>query len=363
MQQAKPRIFVTRRLIGEGVSRLEAEAEVELWPGDDPPPPDALRRATIASDGILVNIADRVEEALIEASPHLRIVSQMAVGYDNIDVAATTRRGILVTNTPGVLTDTTADMAFALLLAKARRLPEGERAMRRSEWGEWKPWFMLGHDLTGKTLGIVGLGAIGAAVARRAAGFGMRVVYNSRHRKQDAETALGVEWRELPALLAESDYVSLHMALNDETRGMIGAAELALMKPDAVLINTARGGVVDQAALVQALRDGVIGGAGLDVFETEPLAASDPLLEFDNVVVAPHLGSATVETRTRMSDMAVDNLLAFFRGEKPASCVNPEVLKPEVRLAFLDPSRLACDSIRTVVLDGELAVPCTRNPL
>jgi len=327
VQQAKPQIFVTRRLIGEGVSRLEAEAEVELWPGDDPPPPVALRESTIASDGILVNIADRVDEALIEASPNLRIVSQMAVGYDNIDVAAATRRGILVTNTPGVLTDTTADMAFALLLAKARRLPEGERAMRRSEWGEWKPWFMLGHDLTGKTLGIVGLGAIGAAVARRAAGFGMRVIYNSRRRKPDAEAALGVEWRELPALLAESDYVSLHMALNDETRGMIGAAELALMKPDAALINTARGGVVDQAALVQALRDGVIGGAALDVFETEPLAANDPLMEFDNVVVAPHLGSATAETRTRMSDMAVDNLLAFFRGESPASCVNPELLK------------------------------------
>lgn len=328
MRAPKPHVFVSRRLIGEGVSRLEAEAEVELWPGDDPPPPDLLREAAGRSDGLLVNIADRVDTHLLEAAPVLRIVSQMAVGYDNIDVAAATRGGVLVTNTPGVLTDTTADMAFALLLAKARRLPEGERAMRRSEWGEWKPWFMLGHDLTGKTLGIVGLGAIGAAVARRAAGFGMRLVYNSRHRKPDAETALGVEWRELPALLAESDYVSLHMALNDETRGMIGAAELTLMKPEAVLINTARGGVVDQAALVQALRDGVIGGAGLDVFETEPLPSSDPLMEFDNVVVAPHLGSATVETRTRMSDMAVDNLLAFFRGERPASCVNAEVLTP-----------------------------------
>ncbi len=328
MRLLKPHVFVTRRLIGEGVSRLEAEADVELWPGDDPPSPDSLRQAVVRSDGILVNIADRVDEDLIEAAPSLRIVSQMAVGYDNIDVAAATRRGVLVTNTPGVLTDTTADMAFALLLAKARRLPEGERAIRRSEWGEWKPWFMLGHDLTGKTLGIVGLGAIGAAVARRAAGFGMHVIYNSRHRKRDAETALGVEWRELPALLAESDYVSLHVALNDETRGMIGAGELAQMKPDGVLINTARGGVVKQAALVQALRDGVIGGAGLDVFEMEPLAADDPLMEFDNVVVAPHLGSATVETRTRMSDMAVENLLAFLRGERPASCVNAEVLTP-----------------------------------
>jgi glyoxylate reductase len=323
----RPRVFVTRRLVGDGVARLAAAAEVELWPGDDPPPSDVLHAEATGSAGILVNIADRVDAALLQASPGLRIVSQMAVGYDNIDITAATERGILVTNTPGVLTDATADIAFALLLAQARRLPEGERAIHAGEWGDWKPWFLLGRDLTGKTLGIVGLGAIGMAVARRAAGFGMRLVYNSRQRKPEAEAALGIEWRELPALLADSDYVSLHMALNDETRGMIGAAELARMKRDAVLINTARGGVIDQAALLQALREETIGGAGLDVFETEPLAPDDPLLGLDNVVVTPHLGSATVETRTRMSDMAVDNLLAFFRGVRPASCVNPEVLK------------------------------------
>lgn len=312
--------------MGEGVSRLEAELEVELWPGGDPPPPDVLLAEAARSQGILVNIADHVDASVLEAASGLRIVSQMAVGYDNIDVATATEHGVLVTNTPGVLTDATADMAFALLLAQARRLPEGQKAILAAEWGEWKPWFLLGRDLTGKTLGIVGLGAIGMAVARRALGFGMRIVYNSRQRKPEAEAELGVEWRELPALLAESDYVSLHMALNDETRGMIGVAELAGMKQDAVLINTARGGVVDQAALVAALRDGTIGGAGLDVFETEPLAADDALMSFDNVVVAPHLGSATVETRTRMSDLAVDNLLAFFRGERPPCCVNPEVL-------------------------------------
>jgi glyoxylate reductase len=324
---SRPRVFVTRRLVGDGVQRLAGEVDVEVWPGDDPPPPPVLASEAQRSEGILTNIADRVDAALIDGAAGLHIVSQMAVGYDNIDVAAATRRGVLVTNTPGVLTEATADMAFALLLAQARRLPEGERAMRRGEWGEWKPWFLLGRDLTGKTLGIVGLGAIGQAVARRALGFGMRVIYTSRRRKAEAEASLGIAWRELPQLLAESDYVSLHMALNAETRGMFGAAEMARMKPDAVLINTARGGVVDQAALVQALRERRIGGAGLDVFEAEPLPRDHELLSLDNVVVAPHLGSATVETRTRMSDLAVDNLIAFFRGETPPCPVNPEVVR------------------------------------
>jgi glyoxylate reductase len=323
---SKPRVFVTRRLVGNGVERLAREAEVEVWPGDDSPPSAELLAEARRSQGLLVNIADRVDAAVIEAASELRIVSQLAVGYDNIDIAAATRRGVLVTNTPGVLTETTADMAFALLLAQARRLPEADRAIRQGQWGEWKPWFLLGRDLTGKTLGIVGLGAIGQAMARRSLGFGMRVVYTSRQRKPEAEASLGLEWLDLPRLLAQSDYVSLHMALSAETRGMIGAAQLAQMKPDAVLINTARGGVVDQAALLAALREGRIGGAGLDVFESEPLPPDDPLLGLDNVVVAPHLGSATVETRTRMSDLAVDNLLAFFRGERPPCVVNAELL-------------------------------------
>ena len=323
----KPRIFVSRRLVGDGVARLRAELDVELWQADDPPPQGVLREEAARSQGILVNISDRVDAALLNAAPDLRIISQLAVGYDNIDVPLATERGVLVTNTPGVLTDATADLAFALLLAQARRLPEADAAIRAGDWGEWKPRFLLGHDVTGKTLGIVGLGAIGMAMARRGKGFGMRVVYNSRQRKPEAEAEVGVEWRELRTLLAESDFVSLHAPLTDETRGMIGATELSWMKRDAVLINTARGGVVDQAALLQALREGSIGGVGLDVFETEPLAPDNPLLSLSNVVVTPHLGSATVETRTRMCDMAVDNLLAFFRGGQPPCCVNPEAWK------------------------------------
>jgi glyoxylate reductase len=322
----RPRVFVSRRLVGDGVSRLQAELDVEVWPDDDPPPHEVLRAEAARSDGVLVNISDRVDAELLHASPNLRIVSQLAVGYDSIDVSGATERGVLVTNTPGVLTDATADMAFALLLAQARRIPESERSVREGQWGEWRPWTLLGHDLTGKTLGIVGLGAIGLAMARRGKGFGMRIVYTSRQRKPEAEAELGAEWRDLPSLLAESDYVSLHVALTEETRHLIGAAELAQMKPGAVLINTARGGVVDQEALLQALRDDKIGGAGLDVFATEPLPPNHPLLSLSNVVVSPHLGSATVETRTRMCDLAVDNLLAFFRGERPPCCVNPEVL-------------------------------------
>jgi glyoxylate reductase len=321
-----PRVFVTRRLVGDGLERLAQQADVEVWPGDDAPPPDILLAESARSDGILTNIADSVDAAVLEASPGLRIVSQMAVGYDNIDVAAATARRVLVTNTPGVLTEATADITFALLLAHARRLPEGERAIRRGEWGQWKPWFLLGRDLNGKTLGIVGLGAIGQAVARRGAAFGMRVLYTSRQRKPDIEATLGVIWSDLPRLLAESDYVSLHVALNEETRHLIGEEELSRMKRDAVLVNSARGGVVDQEALLAALNAGTIAGAALDVFESEPLPPDHPLLSLDNVVVAPHAGSATVETRTRMSDLAVDNLLAFFSGETPPCPVNPDVL-------------------------------------
>ncbi len=322
----RPRVFVTRELPGRGIEGLRGVADMEVWPGDDPPGAEVLREKVAEADGLLSLITDRIDEGLLGAAPRLRIVSTMAVGYDNIDVAACTRRGVLVTNTPGVLTETTADLAFALMLGWSRRLVEGERIVREGRWGQWHPTAFLGRDVHGATLGIVGLGAIGQAVARRARGFGMRVLYTSRQRKPEVEREMGVEWRTLPELLGESDFVSLHVALTPETRGLIGARELSLMKADAVLVNTARGAVVDQAALVQALSEGRIGGAALDVFEQEPLSPDDPLLKLSNVLVAPHVGSATVETRTRMADLAFENLRAFFAGERVACVVNPEVV-------------------------------------
>ncbi|HEX5368904.1 MAG TPA: D-glycerate dehydrogenase [Dehalococcoidia bacterium] len=321
-----PRVFVTRGLVGGGLERLAREAEVEVWPEPDPPPHDELIDRARLADGLLTMISDRIDAALLDAAPNLRIVSQLAVGYDNIDVEVATAHRVLVTNTTGVLTDATADLAFALMLAHARRLFAGDQALRRGEWGEWSPVFMLSHDLHGKALGIVGLGAIGMAIARRALGFGMPVLYWSRTRKVEAEASLGLQWRTLPELLREADYVSISLALTPETRGLIGAEELAMMKRDAVIVNTARGPIIDQEALLSALREGSIGGAALDVFESEPLATDHPLLALDNVVVSPHVGSATFETRTRMTDLAVDNLLAFFRGERPPTPVNPEVL-------------------------------------
>jgi glyoxylate reductase len=324
---AQPRIFVSRELPGDGIARLQAAGlRVDLWNQQDPPPAGALFGAAAACDGLLVMLTERIDGALIEAAPNVRIVSNMAVGYDNIDVEACTRRGVLVTNTPGVLTDTTADLAFALILAVARRVVEGDRVVREGGWGPWHPSFMLGRDVHGATLGVVGLGAIGLAVARRASGFGMRVLYTSRTRKPDIERDLGVEWRDLDGLLGESDFVSLHVSLGAQTRGLVGERELALMKPTAYLVNTSRGGVVDQDALVEALRAGRLAGAGLDVAATEPVQPEDALLSAPNLVITPHVGSATIETRTKMADLAVENLIAFFEGRRPRHCVNPEVL-------------------------------------
>ena len=321
-----PRIFVTRGLVGTGLERLARDADVTVWPDIDPPPPDALLEHAQRSDALLTTISDRIDGAFLDAAPSVRVVSQLAVGYDNIDIAAATERGVLVCNTPGVLTDATADLAFALMLAHARRLFAGDRALRGGEWGEWSPVFMLSNDLHSKTLGIVGLGAIGRAVAERARGFKMPLLYWSRSRKPEAEAELGAQWRELDDLMREADYVSVHLALSEESRGLIDARRIGLMKPGAVIVNTARGPIIDQEALYGALIAKRIGGAALDVFAEEPLDPAHPLLALESVVVSPHVGSATVETRTRMTDLAVDNLLAFFRGERPPAPVNPDIL-------------------------------------
>jgi glyoxylate reductase len=329
------KVYLTRPIAAQALTALRAQAEVALWPEPEVAVPrPVLLEQVGAADGLLCLLTDRIDEEVIAAAPRLRVISNCAVGYDNIDVAAATRRGILVCNTPGVLTETTADLAWALLLAAARRISEAERYLRAGRWQSWSPQLMLGQDVHGAVLGIIGLGRIGEAVARRAQGFAMRVLYYDTERKPAAEQALGgrggpaaaPRFVELEVLLREADFVSIHTPLTGATRHLIGARELAMMKPTAVLVNTARGPVVDQRALAEALRDGRIFAAGLDVFESEPVPMGDPLLALDNVLLLPHVGSASVATRTRMATMAAENLLAALRGERPANLVNPEAL-------------------------------------
>ena len=321
---SKPSIFVTRALPGDPTPRLREVANVIVWPHDEPPPHDELIRRAADADALLTMLTDPIDAAVLDAGRRLRLVAQMAVGYDNVDVAAATECGILVTNTPGVLTETTADLAFALLLAAARRVVEGDRLTRTGGWKSWHPSFLLGQDVHGATLGIVGLGQIGLAVARRARGFDMRILYHDRTRHPQAEAELGAEYVSLDRLLGESDFVSLHVPLASQTRHLIGQRELSLMKPSAVLVNAARGAVVDQQALCAALKERRIAAAGLDVAEIEPIPVDDPLLTLDNVVVTPHIGSASVATRARMAEMAVESVLQALRGELPSNCVNAE---------------------------------------
>ena len=296
-------VFVTRALPFPALDRLREAHDVEEWPGDMPPAPDELRARTRESDGLLTLITDRVDAELLDGSPRLKAIANMGVGTDNIDVEAAKERGIPVGNTPDVLTDATADLAFALLLALARRIVPGAEKVRAGEWHTWEPAADLGADLAGAVLGIVGWGRIGQAVARRAEGFGMEVVHSSR--------SSGVPREEL---LERADFLSLHTPLTPDTRHLIDADALARMKPTALLINTARGGVVDQDALRTALHDGTIAGAALDVTDPEPLPPDHPLLDAPNLLVVPHVGSATVRTRAKMAEMAVENLLAALDG-------------------------------------------------
>jgi glyoxylate reductase len=320
-----PRVFVTRQLPGDALARLAAQVSLRVWEEPLPPPREVLLSQAREVEGLITLLTDRVDEALLAASPGLRAVSNVAVGYDNIDVAACTWRRIPVGNTPGVLTETTADFAFALLMGLARRVAEADAYVRAGHWKTWEPGLLLGTDVYGATLGLVGLGAIGTAVARRARGFGMRLLYVSRQARPELEAELGLTRVDKATLLAESDFVSLHVPLNAGTRHWLGRAEFAAMKRGALLVNTARGPVVDPDALAEALASGHLGGTALDVTDPEPLPLDSPLLKLPNVLLAPHIASASHATRGRMASMAVDNLLAALAGRKPPHCVNPEL--------------------------------------
>ena len=317
-------VFLTHRLPGERVHELARACELNVWMGPGLLSAADLRAELAGCQGLVCLLTDRIDRALLDAAPDLRFVSSMSVGVDHVDVQALTERGIPLGHTPGVLVETTADTAFALLMAAARRLGEADRFVREGNWTAdtaWAPDFFTGKDVNGATLGIVGLGAIGQAVARRALGFGMRVVAWNR----TPRAVPGVELLPLEELLALSDFVSVHVALSADTRRLLDGDKIALMKPGAVLVNTARGGIVDEAALAVALGEGRLFAAGIDVFEQEPVAVDNPLLGLPNVVLAPHIGSATQRTRALMADMAAANALAALRGEPMPCCVNPSV--------------------------------------
>ncbi len=320
-------MFVARVIPDEGLQPLRDACDLDLWGDDLPPPRDELLRHVVGKEALLTLLTDRVDAQLLDAAgPQLKVVSNYAVGFDNLDIPELTRRGIPAGNTPGVLTETTADLAFALMMAAARRVDEGSRYVRAARWKTWGPMLLLGVDLHGATLGIVGFGRIGREMAKRASGFGMRVLYHDVHpATPDEERALNARRVEMDELLASSDLVTLHTNLTDETRHLIDAAALSRMKSTAVLVNTSRGPVVDQAALYDALRDGQIFAAALDVTDPEPMAADDPLLTLENCLVVPHIASASRVTRGKMAAIAAANLLAGLRGEPLPSCVNPEV--------------------------------------
>ena len=324
MGRARPPVLITRRLPQEALDRIAAWCEMTLYDGEGAMPRERLLAGVAGMAGAITLLTDRVDEEFLDAAgPQLKVVANYAVGFDNIDVEACTRRGVLACNTPEVLTETTADTAFALMMAAARRVAEGDRFIRSGTAWIWGPLMMLGQDIHHATVGIVGFGRIGQALARRAGGFAMRVLYHDTARPPaEVERQFGAEYRDLEDLLRESDFVSVHVSLTPQTRHLINAARLALMKPTAVLVNTSRGPVIDEQALAQALRQGQIFAAGLDVFEREP-EVHPGLLACDNAVLLPHLGSATVTTRLAMADLAAGNLLAALQDRRPPALLNP----------------------------------------
>ena len=323
---SKPTLFCTHVLFDQPRRLLAEHFDVDYWTGDERPPRAEVLKRVAGKDALICLLTEKIDGELLDAAgSNLRIVANVAVGYDNIDVPVCTERNVAVTNTPGVLDETTADFAWALMMAVARRVVEGDRLARSGAWTQWNFDLLCGTDVWGKTLGIIGLGRIGRAVARRAAGFRMRVVYYSTTRApSDVEKELHAEYLERDQVIEQADFLSLHVPLKADTRGSIGPSELNKMKRSAFLINTTRGPVVQEEALVEALEKGVIAGAALDVFEREPLINDG--LRRDNVVLAPHLGSASIETRTRMAMIAVENAIAFFSGKRPPTILNPEVL-------------------------------------
>ncbi|NLA91745.1 MAG: D-glycerate dehydrogenase [Synergistaceae bacterium] len=324
---ALPRVYVTRRIQDAGLNLLPGKVDFEVWEKDAPMDRATFLEKASGVDGLLCTLSDRIDEELFSRCPNLKVASNYAVGFDNIDVDEATRRGVLITNTPDVLTNTTADLAFTLLLATARRVVEANEFLRSGDWKTWSPNLLLGQEVSESVIGIVGMGKIGQAVARRAAGFSMKVLFHNRSPKPEVEKELGAKQVSLDELLKESDFISLHCPLNDETRGLIGEEELKMMKKTSVLINSSRGPVVDQKALFRACSENWIWGAGLDVFDEEPVPLDEPLLTLKNVTTLPHLGSATVKAREGMARKAAENLLAALEGRRPFDLVNPSAWK------------------------------------
>ncbi|MGD9397960.1 MAG: glyoxylate reductase [Candidatus Thorarchaeota archaeon] len=324
------KVFVTRKIPQEGLDMIAGEFDVTVWPSEYPPSKEDIIDNAYDCEGLITLLSDPIGADMISQLPRLKVIAQYAVGYDNINVEEATQRGIMVTNTPGVLTETTADLTWALIMSTARRIVEADQYVRGGQWNvAWGPQLLLGSDIHGSTLGIIGMGRIGQAVARRARGFNVRVLFHSRSHNEEIESVsrqVEAESTDLVTLLKESDVVSVHVPLTSETHHMIGEKELRTMKRGAILVNTSRGQVVNQDALYDALSSGHLGGAGLDVFREEPISKESPLLELENVVLVPHIGSASKNTRTTMAMMCAENIIAALKGERPPNIVNPEVL-------------------------------------
>jgi glyoxylate reductase len=314
----KPKVYITRRIPNEIVQKLEEVCVVRMWNEEEEPVPyEVLEKEITDVEGLFCLITESIDNELLEKANQLKIVSNMAVGYNNIDIEAAKEKGITVTNTPGVLTETTADLTFALIMATSRRLIESSEYLKKGNWKTWSPMQLTGQDIYGSTLGIIGLGRIGESVARRAKGFDMDVLYYNRNRKPGVERELGLTYKDMDTLLKESDYVCIMTPYSPETKNLIGQRELSLMKNTSILINTARGGIVDENALYESLKSGTIYAAGLDVFEQEPVSSDHPLLTLPNVVALPHIGSASVKTRMKMAELAADNLMLALQNQTP----------------------------------------------